>query len=180
MGHKASARCKDRRLIPGNDLFQRVPLEPPVVALAMDLEDLAERETGGLFDAPVQLDEGNVHPPGERPSDGALPRSSEAKKSDQTRTLRGLEARWRKKLAGGGLESRGDLREAENGGVPLPRLHLREEPLGEPRAARQLLSTPSPRAAEAAHLSSDDREERVVAHDHSSIPIVSGFGEEPA
>jgi hypothetical protein len=55
------------------------------VLVAVQRKDLGEREVGRLLDAPIELDEANVEPAGELPSDRRLAGAAQAEERDDAR-----------------------------------------------------------------------------------------------
>jgi hypothetical protein len=129
--------------------LERLPLEATVVLLAVELEQLAEREARRLLDARVQFDEGGVESRRERAADAALPCPPQSEKRHDGAALR--------PRPGGGEQSArarpeglGDLREAHDGGVRLARLDLGEEALGQTGLDREPATAPPRSPARAA------------------------------
>src|SRR5262249_43854559 len=130
-----------RRL--GEEAPERLAREAAVVGLAVELEELGERETGGPRDEIVELDEGPLDAGGELVSHRALAGAAEA---EGRHMPLGLGPRPRAEEIGHlDAERLGDGREAGERDVPLPLLELRQEARRQLGAAGELALGPAER-----------------------------------
>jgi hypothetical protein len=100
----------------GQHLLEGCALEPPVVLLAVQREDLGERQAGRLLDAPVQLHEGHVQAPGQAPSDRGLAGAAQPQQRDQGQG--GLARRLGQQRRGCRAQGAGQSRQLAHGDVP--------------------------------------------------------------
>jgi hypothetical protein len=134
----APGRGHDRGPRTGEDPLQRLAFDPPVVALPVQLEDLIEREAGGLLHQRVHLDEWDAKLRGEHRSHRALPGAAEACERDH-RAARPWGAQ---QDVGRRVEGFGEIDEANERHVAIARFDAREESHREPRPRCQVGTAP--------------------------------------
>src|SRR6185295_2522676 len=135
-----SARREDETAATCEQLLEHLALEPAVVRLAVEREQLAEREAGSGFDLLIELDERHVEPLRERCTDRRLAGAAHAEQGDRASIGRGFGGGEERR--GGGTERMRDLGEAPQRDVAVTGLELREKPLGDSRLFGELPARP--------------------------------------
>ena len=67
---------------------ERLALQPAVVVLAVQREELGQRHVGRLLDLPIELDEADAQPPRELLADRRLAGAAQAEQRDDARRRR--------------------------------------------------------------------------------------------
>ena len=106
------------------DGLQHVALEPAVVVLAVQREELGQAEVRGLFDSAVELDERHAQAPRQPAADGRLAGAAQSEQGDDRL---GILARQRDERRRRDLEGARDVGEAADRDVAAARLELHEE-----------------------------------------------------
>jgi hypothetical protein len=129
------------------DAVERLALEPPVEALAVELEDLVEREPAASWMSASISRKGRARACREPRSDRALPRAAHPTSAMTALAL----ARGAEERVGGGAERLGEMREPHERDVAVARLDAREEADRERLSVRRDRggSSPAPRGAAA-------------------------------
>ena len=78
----AAAGGDDHAALFGEQRQEGFTLEAAVIVLAVEGEQLRERQVGGLFDAAVQFDEGQPQPAGKAPADRGLACPTQTEQGD--------------------------------------------------------------------------------------------------
>jgi hypothetical protein len=120
--HRLAARQEPR---------QHLLLEPAVVGLSVELEDLAEAETGRRLDLLIDLHERHPAVVGELLADRRLAGAAHAEERDHGGAPVARDGAG-EDLGGSGRERLGDLGEAHERDVALAGLELGEKALGNP------------------------------------------------
>ena len=146
---------------PPSTCVERLALEPPVVVLAVQREDLVEGQPGRLLDPAVELDEGHLQPPRQPPPDRALARAAQAEERDGGQA--GLAAGAGEQLGGGRPQRAGQRRQLAHGDVRLAGLDLDQEARREVGPAGQLAQRAAAGGAQRPRAAAERREQEVGA-----------------
>ena len=135
-GHQAPSGGKDDRLLFEEHLLQDVALEPAVVVLAVQREDLGEAQIRRFFNAPIELDERASKPPCQAASHGRLAGASKSEEGDDSRLWGcpgGRKERGRRRV-----QRRSNVSQPAHRDVASAALELNQEPTGHPGFTRHV------------------------------------------
>jgi hypothetical protein len=127
--------------------LQRLALQPPVVALSVQLEDLVEGKAGRFLHERIHLDERNAQFRGQQRPDGALPGAAKAGEGDD----RAARARGAEQRVHAGVERVGQVDQPDEGDVPVAGFDAGKKPEGKPGARSQFGPAEPARLAQAAN-----------------------------
>jgi hypothetical protein len=141
---------------------ERLALQPAVVVLAVEGEDLVEGEARGFLHPPVELHEGDVQAASEAAPDRGLARAAQAEKGDDGK--RALAPRAGEELRRCRAQRHGQAGQLAHRDVGLPPFHLDEEALGASRSSGQVAQRRLAFQAQGAHALAESGEEPIRIH----------------
>jgi hypothetical protein len=157
----AAARRQHAAVVLREPAPEGVGLEPAIVVLAVDAEDVGERQPGRLLDERVELEEGEPEPRREAAPDRRLARAAEAEERDPLRRRVGPPPLGvEQHAAGGEAEGLRERREPVDGDVRAPGLELGQEARREPAPRGQHAERQPALQPRAAHAEAEAAEER--------------------
>jgi hypothetical protein len=160
--HDAASRREDDASAFGEEAGQCLVLEAAIVRLAVEAEDLGDREARVFLDLAVQLEKGDMETPRQPPADRGLAGAAEAEKRYRASVLHRLGGSQKRR--GCRPEGLGQKAEVADGDVPFAGLDLDQEAGRKPGALGEVLQRQAVLRAQPSHGLTQMIEEALLRH----------------